>query len=156
MGETSTAAYRQERIKDLLKKEAISDQKALVELLKEVYGIQTNQTVVSRDLRKLGVIKKSVGEVMVYELPTVDIQTKILKLALVDMTHNETMIVLKTQPGLAAFVGDYLDQCTDLGIIGCLAGENVVFVIPASIKKMAEVCERISQRCQFKKIKDMG
>jgi len=48
-------------------------------------------------------VKKIRNDVLVYELPGIDIQTEILKLALVDIIHNEAMIVIKTQPGLADF-----------------------------------------------------
>lgn len=153
MKEKNTATTRQQAIKDLLLKESISDQKQLVELLKKHYGIETNQTVVSRELHKLGVIKKLVKGVLVYEVPSVDTTTEILKLALVDIEHNEVMIIIKTHPGLAAFVGDCLDQHTDLDILGCLAGENVVFVTPKSIKKISKVTQDIKEKFYFKKSK---
>lgn len=144
--------YRQNKIRELLKSELITDQHQVVELLK-AQGVESNQTVISRDFRKLGVIKKPRNELMVYEMPEVDTQTEILKLALVDIVHNETTIVIKTQPGLAAFVGDFLDQHTELEIIGCLAGENVVFVAPRSVKKIEVTCEAICKKFQFKKVK---
>lgn len=142
---------RQKAIKELLTKEMISDQNKMVELLKEFYDIDTNQAAVSRDLRKLGVVKKVVNDLLVYDLPTVDIQTEILKLAIIDIVYNEVMIVIKTHPGLADFVGDCLDQFTDLDIIGCLAGENVVFATPKSIKNIAKTAQIIAKKVHFKK-----
>ncbi len=124
---------RQDAIRNLLSEEAISDQKQLVERLLAVYGISTNQAAVSRDLHKLGVVKRS----LVYELPTHDIKAEIFKLAVLKVEHNETTIVITTFPGLAAFVGDYLDHTEGLDILGCLAGENVVFVTPRSVKNIA-------------------
>lgn len=144
--------YRQAKIKELLASELITDQNRLVELLK-AEGIETNQAVISRDFRKLGVIKKPRNDLMVYEVPDIDVQIEILKLGLVDVIHNETTIVIKTQPGLAAFVGDCLDQHPELDIIGCLAGENVVFVAPKSVKNIEKVCEAICKKFQFKKVK---
>ena len=141
---------RQEAVKDLLSKELISDQNRLVELLKIRYKIDTNQAVVSRDLRKLGVVKKQVAGVMVYEMPTVDVVTEILKLAIAAIEHNETTIVIKTHAGLAAFVGDCLDQYTDLDIIGCVSGENVVIVVPRSIKNVKKICKSVCEKVQFR------
>lgn len=142
-----TSITRQNAIKKLVQKNAITDQHQLIELLDSEYGIDSNQAVISRDLRKLGVIKKTVKGVLVYELPDVDVNTEILRLALVNIEHNEAMIVIKTHPGLAAFVGDCIDQHTDLEVLGCLAGENVVFVTPKSIKNIhktyLEVCEKL-------------
>ena len=145
---------RQKAIKELVKKTAISDQKQLVELLAEHYGIETNQAVVSRDLRKLGVIKKTIHGILSYEMPEVDISAEILKLALVDIDHNESLIVIKTHPGLADFVGDCVDQYNDLEVLGCLSGENVVFVTPKSIKNIDKTYENIYEKFHFKKKKD--
>lgn len=150
MSNKESPASRQNAIKELVKKIAISDQKQLIELLLEHYKIETNQAVVSRDLRKLGVTKKIVKGKQIYEIPDVDITTEILRLALLEIDHNETMIVIKTHPGLASFVGDCVDQHTDLEVLGCLAGENVVFVIPKSIKNIHKICETICEKFHFK------
>lgn len=147
----SDSSDRQEKIKELLKRELISDQHKIVNLLKKEYGIETNQTVVSRDLRKLGVVKKPIKGVMAYEIPTVDIRSEILRLALVDIVHNESMIVIKTQPALADFVGDYLDSHADLEIAGCLSGENTVFVAPGSTKDISRIYRNVCQKLNFKK-----
>jgi len=144
---------RREAIVELLKKEHVSDQGQLVALLKKQYKIETNQAVVSRDLRKLGVTKKEIGGKLVYELPTTDIQAEILKLAIVDISHNEAQIVIATQPALAAFVGDAIDAMEDIDILGCLAGENMVFVAPKSIKTIKETSYALSLRLGFKKKK---
>jgi transcriptional regulator of arginine metabolism len=131
---------RQEAIRELIQKKAISDQKHLVDLLKSHYGIDTNQAVVSRDLRKLGVVKKMIHGTLAYDLPLVDVTTEILRLALVDISHNESMIVIKTHPALADFVGDCVDQYTDLEVLGCLSGENTVLVVPKSVKNIHKTC----------------
>lgn len=145
------AEGRQKAIQELVKRIAISDQMQLVELLKEQYGIEANQAVVSRDLRKLGVVKKMVAGVICYEMPDVDVTAEILRLALVDIQYNEAMIVIKTHPGLAAFVGDCVDQYQDLEVMGCLAGENVLFITPKSIKHIHKTYEKICEKFHFKK-----
>lgn len=140
---------RQDAIKELLKEALISDQKSLLALLENKYGIVTNQTALSRDLRKLGVIKKEVNQKMVYSLPDFDVKTELLRLAILDIKYNEVMIVIKTQPGLASFVGDYIDQEANVDILGCLAGENVVFITCHSIKNILEIYENICQQLHF-------
>jgi transcriptional regulator of arginine metabolism len=143
---------RQKAIKQLLSETGISDQKTLVDLLKSKFGIETNQSVLSRDLRKLGVIKKEINQQLFYTLPDLDIKTELLKLAIIEMNYNEVMIVIHTQPGLAAFVGDYIDQETDLSILGCIAGENVVFIACHSIKQIHETYDKLCHKLHFKKI----
>lgn len=146
----SDTKIRQDAIVALLNKIAISDQNHLVELLKKHHGIDTNQAVVSRDLRKLGVVKQHVNNVLIYKLPHIDVKAEILRLALIDISHNEAMIVIKTYPGLAAFVGDSIDQDKELEILGCLAGENAVFVTPKSIKNIKQTYETLCQKFNFK------
>jgi transcriptional regulator of arginine metabolism len=142
---------RQKAIVELVKKFAISDQKQLVDLLVQHYGIETNQAVISRDLRKLSVVKKMRGGELVYDLPESDIKSEILRLALVGISHNESMIVIKTQSGMADFVGDWVDQHQDLEVLGCLAGENVVFVAPKSIKNIKHTFQIICEKFKFRK-----
>lgn len=155
MDQDSFSKKRQNAIVELLKIEAISDQNQLVEFLKKIYGIETNQAVVSRDLRKLGVVKQLVNDDLIYTLPQIDVKTEIFRLGLIDIIHNETMIVLKTYPGLAPFVGDYIDQISELDVIGTLAGENVVFIVPKSIKKIKHTYMQICEKFHFKNKKDL-
>ena len=149
------AGERQKAIKDLVKRRAISDQQQLVELLYEHHEIETNQAVVSRDIRKLGIIKKMVKDALCYEMPNIDVSAEILKLALIDITHNESLIVIKTHPGLAPFVGDCVDECQEFEILGCLAGENIVFVTPRSVKNIHKIYEKICEKFHFKKFRIM-
>ncbi len=142
---------RHKAIQEILQKELVSDQSQLVELLRKHYYIETNQAVVSRDLHKLGVVKKQVNGVFVYELPLSDIHAEILQLAIIDVCHNESLIVIRTQPALAAFVGDAIDQLEGLDILGCLAGENVVFVTPQSTQSIKKTYESLCQKIGFKK-----
>jgi transcriptional regulator of arginine metabolism len=154
MAKKYSSVARQTAIRELIQKNTISDQQQLVALLIQHYAIETNQTVVSRDLRKLGAVKKIGNGILRYEMPDRDITTEILRLALLDIHHNESMIVIKTHPGLADFVGDCVDKYTDLELLGCLAGENVVFVVPGSIKNIRKICRALCEKLQFKHKKD--
>lgn len=142
---------RMEAIKELIDKELISDQQMLLDRLNKIYQIETNQAAISRDLRKLGVVKKLQKGKMSYALPSVDVQAELLSLALVSIQHNEAMIVIKTHPALADFVGDCIDQHTDLDILGCISGENTVFVTPKSTKDIAKVSDELCKKFSFKK-----
>lgn len=145
-----SADKRQEAIKELILQSNVSDQKQLVQLLKDQYGIQSNQAVVSRDLHKLNIVKKLRKGQLVYEIPSHDVKQEILKLAVLDVVHNESMILIKTYPGIADFVGDFLDQCQDLDILGCLSGENTIFVTPKSIKTIKDTHKALCKRLYFK------
>lgn len=150
MSEDNSQQKRQSAIEDIVKKMAVSDQHQLVELLKKHHGIETNQAAISRDLHKLGVVKQLVNDVLIYCLPQTDVKTEILKLAIIEISHNEAMIVIKTYGGLAAFVGDCIDQNPELEVLGCIAGENTVLVPPKSIKDIKKIYKTLCEKLHFK------
>jgi transcriptional regulator of arginine metabolism len=137
---------RQIALQELVATHDIQDQAMFIELLHAKHGISTNQAVISRDLRKLGIHKRLRGTVMVYDVPQVDVMNEILRYALQSVHHNENMIVIKTVAGTAALVADYLDAQHDLAILATLAGENVVFVVPVSAKNIETLFLGISHR----------
>ena len=141
---------RKQAIKKLVQAYAIADQTELINLLEKQYGIITNQAVISRDLRSLGISKRLRGNVTVYDLPQIDVVSEIMHYAVKSIVHNEVMIIVNTLSGTADLVGDFLDTQVYLEILGTLAGENVVFVIPRSIKKIAELVEQIAGRVKIK------
>jgi transcriptional regulator of arginine metabolism len=138
-------------IRELVEQRDVGDQTSLVELLSSRYGIETNQTAVSRDLHKLGATKRMLAGKIIYDLPQYDASEEILRLAVLGVAHNESLIVVDTLPGLAGFVGDYLDVQSDLGVLGTIAGENALFVTPISIESMKNVFESVCQVLNFKR-----
>ena len=141
---------RKQAIEKLVQDHAIQDQAELLDLLEKQYGIMTNQAVVSRDLRSLGIVKRPRGDVLVYELPQIDVIGEIMHYAVKSIAHNEVMIVVNTLSGTADLIGDFLDAQADLPILGTLAGENVVFVMPRSIKNIETLTQQIAQRVKIK------
>lgn len=153
MKKINKTALRQAAIKELVVDNAIADQQTLVELMKDRYNIETNQSILSRDLRAMGIAKRKVNDAMVYDMPARDASQEILRLAVMDILHNEAMIIIKTMPGLASFVADYLDLKEDMDIAGTLAGENCIFVAPASTKNIAQLVQKLRRLLSIKKIK---
>lgn len=137
---------RQEKIAELIRCNNLSDQMQIVELLDKEFHIKTNQAQVSRDLRKLGVVKRQSSSGMFYELSSLDVHKEILKLSVMSIAFNESMIVIKTRAGLAAFVGDYLDENFSAEILGCIAGENTVFVTPTTACNIEQLHDQIKSQ----------
>lgn len=146
---------RQDAIKELIKSHTIENQQQLLDLLKETYGIESNQSIISRDLMTLGILKQPYKNKIIYELPSSDTTKEILQLGVHSIVHNETLIIIHTLKGLPAFIGDYLDQQKDLGILGTLAGENIVFVAPASVKTITKTYDNICQALFYKQDKSV-
>jgi len=143
---------RRDAVRQLIKTHAIEDQATLIDLLNKYYDIETNQPAISRDLHELGVRKGMVDGKLIYEIPDSNVENDILKLAITDVVHNESMIVIKTLNGLAPFVGDVLDRHEEIGLLGTLAGENMVFVSPGSVEKINEVFDDVCEALCFKKV----
>jgi len=142
---------RHNAIKELVKNNLIEDQETLVGLLKKQYDIIVNQSIISRDLVQCGIGKKNVHNKMVYDLTDVDARKEILRLAVIDVSHNESMIVIKTYSGSAAFVAEFLDVLEDDLVLGTVAGDNTIFVAPVTIKNIKEVYKHICTILYFKK-----
>lgn len=140
---------RLEALKKLIETKRFADQKSLIEALKEEFNIETNQASISRDLHKLGVVKKRVDGDLIYQIGELDPKIEILRLGVIKIIYNEAMIIVHTINGLADFVGDYIDSHSSGSVIGCLAGENIVFISPASIHQIAETFEYICELLHY-------
>ena len=141
---------RQEALKELIGLYPVEDQTTLAGLLKQKYNIDTNQSIISRDLRELHVSKKVVDDISVYDLENQNSTFELLVRSIHTIIHNEMLIIVNTVPGLASFVGDYLDQQKLSGIMGTLAGENVLFVAPKSIKTIAQTYVTVCKALHYK------
>lgn len=142
---------RQKAVQALVKTQAITDQAELLDLLQKQYNIQTNQAAISRDLRSLGISKQVRQGQAVYELPQIDVISEIMRYAVKSINYNEAMVIINTVSGTADVVGDFIDAQDDLPVLGTLAGENVVFVAPVSIKNIKELTAKLALRIKIKK-----
>lgn len=145
----SDSRSRLNALRKLLAEDEISTQEGLAEeLARQKY--QVTQSTISRDLRKLGAIKTfDLAGQIVYRLPDdvmmPTVATAGLKELLLDIQHNGVVIVLHTTPGSASLVARHLDQVKPDGIIGTMAGDDTIFVAPASIKKIEHTVKAIKE-----------
>ncbi|OGB97151.1 hypothetical protein A3F06_02060 [candidate division TM6 bacterium RIFCSPHIGHO2_12_FULL_36_22] len=141
---------RHEALKALIAQHPVDNQQKLVKLLKQEYNIEANQAIISRDLRDLRITKKLLNGKLVYENSNVDVTQEILNASIIDIVYNEAMIVVKTLPGLADYVGDYIDSQENSVILGTLAGENVVFITPWSVQNIKYTFQQVCSMLGFK------
>jgi transcriptional regulator of arginine metabolism len=141
MDQSFSMQQRREAIQALVAQQVIEDQQTLAHLLQQDYGIRANQAIISRDLRTLGITKVLSQGKSIYQLPNRDIHIK----------HNDHMVVIKTLPALADFVGDFLDSQEDQGILGTLSGENTVFVTPVKGISITKFHQKICLLTYFKR-----
>ena len=134
----------------LLQRENANTHQELCESLK-IQGFSVTQSTVSRLLRKLGAIKGfNAKQEPVYLLakksPSITSNTTELKKLILNISHNEQVIVIQTTPGSANLIAHLLDfhrsQCY---ILGTLAGDDTILVIPTSTTIIADCLRAIEE-----------
>ena len=144
------AQERHKVVLQVIEEHAVENQNMLISLLKEQHNIVATQAMISRDLRDLGIVKRKIDSKLIYDLPAINVSKEILQRAIVDIMHNESMIVVKTLAGLADFVGDYLDGCDDIGVMGTISGENTLFIVPETQKRIKSICANVKKALYIK------
>ena len=135
-------------IKEIIAAKPIANQDELrLELKKQ--GFNVTQATLSRDLKELGVGRVAMEHELQYVLQPageVQILRPLIGAQVLSITANEAMIVVKTLPGSASVVAEYVDTLHPIDIIGTLAGDNTLLVIPQSQKKTAHVLKFLKEK----------
>ena len=127
---------RQTRILSLIRAKPIGTQEELRSLLERA-GVPATQSSVSRDLEELGVVKQH-GH---YKVPRVNGAAARGLLSL-DMA-GESLIVARTEPGLASAVAVEIDNAAIAQIVGTLAGEDTIFIAVNDRKAQRGVMKQV-------------
>lgn len=140
--------------KGLLKEERLGSQGEIVDALKELNFDSVNQSKVSRMLSKFGAVRtRNAKDEMVYCLPAelgVPTISSQLKSLVLDITNNETLIVIQTSPGSAQLIARLLDSLGRTeGILGTIAGDDTIFITPTSIKTIDELTAAVKDLFEY-------
>jgi len=138
-----TKQERQFAIKEILATAPIGSQDALrLELRRR--GVRVTQATLSRDLKNLGVSRVAADGGVQYTLEPAS-EARILRplvgAEILSISSNENLIVIRTLPGCANTVGEFIDVQKNPDIIGTVAGDNTLLVIPRSYKKTKQVVD---------------
>jgi transcriptional regulator of arginine metabolism len=142
-----TKQARQFAIKDVILTKSIGTQEALRRALGR-RGFRVTQATLSRDMNDLRVSRLTQGGTPRYVLQVTSdagIMKPIVGAEVVSITANEALIVVTTLPGCANTVGEYIDIQKHADIIGTVAGDNTLLVVPASVKKTQKVLRFLIQ-----------
>lgn len=147
-----TKPQRQHRIQRLLEDNAVSTQEGLVDLL-AADGVVATQATVSRDLEDLGAIKVRVpGGETVYAVPAMPRDAvapeehlrRVCSEWVVEISHSQNLVVLRTPPGSAHVVGSALDRAGLPEVLGTVAGDDTLLLVASESTTGADVARRIS------------
>lgn len=131
-------SHRLTLIAQLLGDRSIASQEELATALVRS-GVHVTQATLSRDLRSLGVAKRSTaaGESR-YELPqpaaeTLDRGRQMLDLKVFvnEVRLAQNLAVVRTPPGHASAVARAIDLLALPGLVGCVAGDDTVLCVLA-------------------------
>ncbi len=142
MSDTQTKSRRAE-IAQILRSKPVGTQEELRELVLS-RGYDVTQATLSRDLQKLRARRVSLpGGGSVYELGTPDLglrngainggapsRLSPVRELVVGIKDGEAMVVMHTRPGAAPAIAALLDEARMPDIIGTLAGDDTIFIVP--------------------------
>jgi len=126
---------RQQKIREILQQHTVENQHDLLQLVRDS-GMAVAQATLSRDCAELGIIRSRINGNYRMVFPD-DNAGRIIKglvgIEVLGITSNETTVIIKTLAGRAHGVGSYLDQLRSPLVLGTIAGDDTVLVIPSSV-----------------------
>ncbi len=146
----SNKLARQSKIREIIVRQVVGSQEDLLDYLKDD-GFETTQATLSRDLHEIGIVRVPDGKRFKYVFHQGDnsqVLRQIIGMEIVNILFNESAIVVKTMPGRAQGVGIYLDKIQDSHIIGTVAGDDSVIIIPDQHSRIPEIVAQIREIMQ--------
>jgi transcriptional regulator of arginine metabolism len=134
--------------KDLLKQEQFSSQADIAEALKSQGFENISQSKVSRMLSKFGAVRtRNARQEMVYCLPAelgMPTAKSPLKQLVLDIEHNDVMVIIRTSPGAAQLIARLLDSLSKSdGVLGTIAGDDTIFIAPTDVKAIKQTIAKL-------------
>jgi transcriptional regulator of arginine metabolism len=132
-------------IKQIIFDRTITTQSELASAMRKA-GFRTTQATLSRDMKELGIAWVHTPSGAKYMLNPEQEEERLTTLIGMEVEHieaNEMMVVVKTLPGRAQGVAEIIDRLQLSSVLGTLAGDNTVFIMPRSIKKIKETVEAL-------------
>jgi len=142
-----TKHERQRAIKQIISTNEVRTQEELCSALHK-QGVRVTQATLSRDLAELSVSRVRSGTGMKYVIPqggSTEALRHLTGFEILKIEANETLVIVRTISGHAHAVGAYLDTIENENILGTIAGDDTIIVIPSSQKKTKTVKDFIQQ-----------
>ncbi|HET8816354.1 MAG TPA: transcriptional regulator ArgR [Pseudidiomarina sp.] len=139
-----------EAFKALLKQERYGSQTAIVEALKERGFSNISQSKVSRLLSKYGAVRtRNARQEMVYCLPPelgIPSTRAPLTQLVLDIQHNDVMVIIRTTPGAAQLIARLLDSVgKQEGVLGTIAGDDTIFIAPLKVSEIDFTLQKVKE-----------
>ncbi|MDN4503519.1 transcriptional regulator ArgR [Alteromonadaceae bacterium BrNp21-10] len=127
--------------KEILKAEKFGSQGEIAAALQELGYDNVSQSKISRLLSKYGAVRtRNAKGQMVYCLPPelgMPTAKSSLKQLVLDVVHNNVMVIIRTSPGAAQLIARLLDSLSpEDGVLGTIAGDDTIFIAPADVSNI--------------------
>ncbi|WP_417656428.1 transcriptional regulator ArgR [Pseudidiomarina aestuarii] len=136
--------------KALLKQERYGSQTAIVDALKDRGFSNISQSKVSRLLSKYGAVRtRNARQEMVYCLPPelgIPSTRAPLTQLVLDIQHNDVMVIIRTTPGAAQLIARLLDSVgKQEGVLGTIAGDDTIFIAPLKVSEIDFTLQKVKE-----------
>ncbi|WP_416306016.1 transcriptional regulator ArgR [Neptunicella sp. SCSIO 80796] len=127
--------------KEILKAEKFGSQGEIATALNDLGFDNVSQSKISRLLSKHGAVRaRNAKGQMVYCLPPefgMPTAKSPLKQLVLDIVHNNVMVIIRTSPGAAQLIARLLDSLSPAdGVLGTIAGDDTIFIAPADVSNI--------------------
>ena len=149
---------RQVKILEIITKHEVETQDELIALLKEE-DYYVTQATISRDIRELDLIKVTTSSGRYkYTASSHSAHEKdrrhhmggAIMGSIRSVDFGENLIVIKTIPGMADAVAIEIDKVSAHEILGCIAGDDTVFVAMKNTRAAEMACFKIREMVAIK------
>lgn len=153
-----TRAGRRQLILDILGRESVRSQGALLEILSR-NGFEVTQATLSRDLDELGAVKVREGRTLVYAVPGQggdrtarvapgpdEVSARLRRQCeelLVTARVSANLVVVRTPSGAANYLASALDHADDPDILGTIAGDDTIMIITGGPRQSRALTRRL-------------
>jgi transcriptional regulator of arginine metabolism len=152
MTDSADTRARRAAIVELIRTRHVATQAELRELL-SARGFDVTQATLSRDLAKLHARRASLPDGgTAYELEGFAARSgaepaRLAAMAdlVVGVRDGAAMVVVHTRPGVAAAIATLLDQARLDSVIGTIAGDDTIFVVPERKVTAKALAKRLEQ-----------
>ncbi|MBQ8907965.1 MAG: arginine repressor [Clostridia bacterium] len=141
---------RQKKILELIEKENVTTQEDMIEHLREA-GFDVTQATVSRDIREMGLVKKTDKNGICHYVEMTSHGKKggihnALTDSVVKVDFAGNILVIKTLPGMASAVATWVDSLDKEEVLGSIAGDDAIFVVVREEAYAHRLCQELSKK----------
>ena len=153
-----TRAGRRQLILDILGRESVRSQGALLEILSR-NGFEVAQATLSRNLDELGAVKVREGRTLVYAVPgqggdrtarvapgPEEVSSRLRRQCeelLVTARASANLVVVRTPSGAANYLASALDHADEPDILGTIAGDDTIMIITGGSRQSRALTSRL-------------